>query len=92
MMDTQAKLAHSRIWGLLSDYADIRDELDDAFCSIRLLYEELGSALDDIGSELEDIEAHILSVSGSLRRFRGNDTPEATPSGQEDDMEGLPWN
>ena len=90
MMDSQSKLIHSRIWDLLSDYADIRDELEDAFGSIRLLYEELEFALTDIGDELDDIEAHISSVSGSLKRFRGNDP--ATPSNQQLHEEVLPWN
>lgn len=30
MTDTQSKVIHSRIWDLISDYADIRDELEDA--------------------------------------------------------------
>ena len=90
MMDAQAKLIHDRIWNLLSDYADIRDELEDTFGSIRLLYEELEFALTDIGDELDDIEAHIASVSGFLKRFRGDDP--GTPSNQPLHEEVLPWN
>ena len=91
MMDTQSKLIHAKIWDLLSDYADIRDELEDAFCSIRLLYEELEFCLTDIGDELDDIETHICSVSGSLRRFRypGN---QVSPVPKQDIREELPWN
>ena len=91
MMDAQAKLVHDRIWDLLSDYADIRDELEDAFGSIRFLYEELEFALSDIGDELDDIEAHISSVSGSLRRFRGSGSHD-TPIPKQDIREELPWN
>ena len=91
MMDTQAKLIHAKIWDLLSDYADIRDELEDAFGSIRLLYEELDLALTDIGDELDDIEAHISSVSRSLRRFQCPGD-QNTPVSKQDIREELPWN
>lgn len=91
-METQEKLFHSRIWGLLSDYADIRDELDDALCSIQSLYEELGASLEDIGDELKHIEAHILSVNGTLRRFRGSAAPYGAHAKNRNEGEGLPWN
>ena len=92
MMDAQSKLIHDRIWDLLSDYADIRDELEDAFDSIRFLYEELELALSDIGDELDDIEAHIASVSGSLRKFRCSGSPDNPSSEQQTIKEELPWN
>lgn len=92
MTDTQTRLIHDRIWDLISDYADIRDELETAFDNFRLLYEELEFALTDIGDELDDIEAHIASVSGSLRRFRGTGSSGDPSSYQQTTEEELPWN
>lgn len=92
MTNAQAKLIHDQIWDLLSNYADIRDELEDALGSIHLLYEELEIALEQIGDDLYDIEAHIDSVSGSLRRFQCVDTQNNAVSKQETTQEELPWN
>ena len=88
MMDSQAKLIHSRIWDLISDYADIRDELESALDSIRILYADMELAMDEIADELDAIEDHISVTSRSLKRFRVPDSalkPEA-------DEEDLPWN
>ena len=51
MTDTQAKLMHSRIWDLISDYADIRDELEDALSSFHILYGDMELAMEDIFHE-----------------------------------------
>ena len=35
MTSTQSRLIHDRIWDLISDYANIRDELEDALNDFR---------------------------------------------------------
>lgn len=88
MTDTQAKLMHSRIWDLISDYADIRDELEEALDSIRILYGDLELAMEDISDELDTIEEHLSITGRTLKRFRIVDS--TTPS--EEEEEELPWN
>ena len=89
MTDTQAKLMHSRIWDLISDYADIREELEDALDSIRILYGDLELAMDDIAVELDTIEEHISVTGRTLKRFR---IPDGTTVPKADEEEELPWN
>ena len=89
MTGTQAKLIHSRIWDLLSDYADIRDELESALDSIRILYGDLELAMEDITDELDAIEEHLSITGRTLKRFRVTDN---TPPPQADEEEELPWN
>ena len=94
MTDTQAKVMHSRIWDLLFDYADIREELEDALSSIMTLYEELESAIEDIGSDLEDIENHLSATGKTLRRYRGPEPARVLPwqDTESEEKEALPWN
>ena len=89
MMDSQAKLIHSRIWDLISDYADIRDELEGVLYSIRILYGDLELAMEDIADELDVIEEHLSTTGRTLKRFRISDN--ALPP-QADEEEELPWN
>ena len=89
MTDTQAKLMHSRIWDLISDYADIRDELEDALDSFRILYGDLELAMEDIADELDAIEKHLSITGRTLKRFRVTDN---TPPPEADEEEELPWN
>ena len=89
MTGTQAKLMHSRIWDLISDYADIRDELESALDSIRILYGDLELAMEDIADELDAIEEHLSITGRTLKRFRVTDN---TPPPQADEEEELPWN
>ncbi|MBR3165523.1 MAG: hypothetical protein IKF16_05085 [Lachnospiraceae bacterium] len=89
MMDSQAKLIHSRIWDLISDYADIRNELEGALDSIRILYGDLELAMEDIAEELDAIEDHLGKTSHTLKRFRAADNP---PPPRADEEEELPWN
>ena len=89
MTGTQAKLMHSRIWDLISDYADIRDELESALDSIRILYGDLELAMEDITDELDAIEEHLSITGRTLKRFRVTDN---TPPPQADEEEELPWN
>ena len=89
MTDTQTKLIHSKIWNLISDYADIRDELEGALESFQILYSDLELAMEDISNELGAIEEHLCTTSRTLKRFRVTDNatlPEA------DEEEELPWN
>ena len=87
MTDTQAKVMHSRIWDLLFDYADIREELEDALSSIMTLYEELESAI-------EDIENHLSATGKTLRRYRGPEPARVLPwqDTESEEKEALPWN
>ena len=89
MTDTQAKLMHSRIWDLISDYADIRDELEDALSSFHILYGDMELAMEDISNELSDIEEHLGTTSRTLKRFRITDN---TTLPTVDEEEELPWN
>ena len=89
MTGTQAKLMHSRIWDLISDYADIRDELESALDSIRILYGDLELAMEDIADELDAIEEHLSITGRTLKRFRVTDN---TPPPKADEEEELPWN
>ena len=89
MMDSQAKLIHSRIWDLISDYADIRDELEDALDSFRILYGDLELAMEDIADELDAIEEHLSITGRTLKQFRVTDN---TPPPEADEEEELPWN
>ena len=89
MTDTQAKLIHGRIWDLISDYADIRDELEGALDNIRILYGDLELAMEDIADELDAIEDHLTVTGRSLKRFR---IPDNTSLPEADETEDLPWN
>ena len=89
MMDSQTKTIHSRIWELISDYADIRDELEGALDSIRILYGDLELAMEDIADELDAIEDHLTVTGRSLKRFR---IPDNTSLPEADETEDLPWN
>lgn len=89
MMDSQAKLIHSRIWNLISDYADIRDELEGALDSIRILYGDLELAMEDIADELDAIEEHLSMTGRTLKRFRVTDNTQTPQTVEEEE---LPWN
>ena len=88
-MDSQAKLIHSRIWNLISDYADIRDELEGALDSIRILYGDLELAMEDIADELDAIEEHLSMTGRTLKRFRVTDNTQTPQTVEEEE---LPWN
>ena len=89
MMDSQTKTILSRIWDLISDYADIRDELEGALDSIRILYGDLELAMEDIADELDAIEDHLTVTGRSLKRFR---IPDNISLPEADETEDLPWN
>lgn len=89
MIAAQTKLIHSKIWNLISDYASIRDELEDALCSIRILYGDLQLAMDDIANELDAIDEHLSKTGHTLKRFRATDN---TTQPEADEEEELPWN
>lgn len=58
------------IWDLLYDYADIRDELEDALLTIECIHADVESALEDLRDELETIQEHLEASSKRLYRFR----------------------
>ena len=70
MADKQDKSRHADIWNLLYEYADIRDELEDALLSFRELHAEIEYAMEDITEELENLQEHLAKCSERLRRFR----------------------
>ena len=61
---------HDEIWGLLNDYADIRDELDDALLSFQMLHAEIEFAMQDITAELATLNEHLHACDSRLIRFR----------------------
>lgn len=61
---------HDEIWGLLNDYADIRDELEDVLMSFQMLHEEIEFAMQDITEELKALNEHLCTCDGRLMRFR----------------------
>ena len=89
MTDTQSKLIHSGIWDLISGCAGIRDELEDALGSFRILCGDLELAMEDISDELDAIEEHLSVTGRTLKHFRVTDNPSPP---QEDEEEDLPWN
>lgn len=70
MADKQDKSRHADIWNLLYEYADIRDELEDALLSFRELHAEIEYAMEDITDELENLQEHLAKCSERLIRFR----------------------
>lgn len=61
---------HDEIWGLLNDYADIRDELEDALLSFQVLHAEIEFAMQDITAELTALNEHLHTCDSRLIRFR----------------------
>ena len=70
MTDKQDKDRITSIFDLLSEYADIRDELEDALLSFRELHADIEYAMEDITDELERLQEHLAKCSESLIRFR----------------------
>ena len=70
MADKQDKGRNDSIWDLLYEYADIRDELEDALLSFRELHADIEYAMEDITDELERLQEHLAKCSGRLMRFR----------------------
>lgn len=61
---------HDEIWGLLNDYADIRDELEDALMSFQVLHAEIEFAMQDITAELTALNEHLHACDSRLIRFK----------------------
>lgn len=77
MQDKHNSPQHAQIWELLNEYADIRDELEDALASFQELKAELETALEDVSQELDEILSHLAECSNHLIRFRKT-KPERT--------------
>lgn len=58
------------IWDLLYDYADIREELEDALLTLECIHTDVESALEDLRDELETVQEHLEASSKRLYRFR----------------------
>lgn len=70
MTDKQDKDRITSIFDLLYEYADIRDELEDALLSFRELHADIKYAMEDITDELERLQEHLAKCSERLMRFR----------------------
>lgn len=70
MTDKQDKNRNASILDLLYEYADIRDELEDALLSFRELHADIEYAVEDITDELERLQEHLTKCSERLMRFR----------------------
>lgn len=66
----KAGLQQTEIWGLLEEYADIRDELEDTLDSFGCLKADIELAMEDITDELELLQEHLNTCSAKLMRFR----------------------
>ena len=70
MENKQKQEGFSEILGLLEEYADIRDELEDALLSFQTLHAEIEYAMEDITEELETLNQHLQACSNRLIRFK----------------------
>ena len=61
---------HDEIRGLLNEYADIRDELEDALLSFQVLHAEIEFAMQDITAELTVLNEHLHVCDSRLMRFK----------------------
>lgn len=69
------KMRHSQIWGLLNEYADIRDHLEDIFNTLHLLQQSLQQELEDLSLDFDDLQMQLDSCSRSLFRFKSPEPP-----------------
>ncbi len=70
MENKPIRTRHDEIWGLLSEYANIRDELEDALLSFQLLHAEIEFAMQDITAELTVLNEHLHACDSRLMRFK----------------------
>ncbi len=72
MESRHTKTSHEEIWGLLNDYADIRDELEDALQTFQVLQEDIEFAMEEITEELAALNEHLQACDSRLMRFRNH--------------------
>jgi len=70
MENKPIRTRHDEIWGLLNEYADIRDELEAALLSFQILQEEIEFAMEDITEELTALNEHLHACDSRLMRFK----------------------
>lgn len=58
------------VWDIFSEYADIRDDLEDTLTSFMDMKEELTNAMYDISDELEAIDRHLKMCDQVFRRYK----------------------
>lgn len=73
MQDTTINMS---IWDVFNEYADIRDDIEDALSYLEELQYEAKTTLADIHSELADIRTRLLLCDRILKRFK---CPEDSP-------------
>ena len=64
------KALHDTIWGLLFQYADLRDELSGVLLSFQLMYEDIRNSMEGIQSEMDELEEHLEACSQQLQGFQ----------------------
>lgn len=72
MLTAIDKMRHAQIWDLLSEYAAIREHLEDTFhsmCSLRMSFE---LELNDLSDDLDSLQEELSDVSLKLFRFKGH--------------------
>ena len=58
------------VWDVFNNYADIRDELEDAMESFSFFMEDVQTALMDLNDELEQIRSHLTECDKVFRRYK----------------------
>lgn len=58
------------VWDVFNEYADIRDELEDAMHSFSSAIEDIQFALMDLNDEMNQIYDHLSECDKIFRRFR----------------------
>lgn len=88
MLSTMDQMRHAQIWDLLGKYADIRDQLEDLFHSLRFLQQNIEMELEDLSDDFDELQECITETSKKLCRFKtgpynyGDDeAPSSSPSG-----------
>ena len=76
----------SSLFEFLYDYADIRDELEEAMLTLELIQAELGYAMEELRDEMETVEKHMEASSHCLYRYRKPRLPG--PRGEQSETVG----
>lgn len=67
------KALHDSVWGLLFEYADLRDELSGVLLSFELLYVDIQDHMEGIQCEMDSLKEHLEACSRKLQGFHVQD-------------------
>jgi len=70
MLSTIDQMRHAQIWDLLGKYADIRDQLEDLFNSLRFLQQNIEMELEALSNDFDELQECITETSKKLCRFK----------------------